>query len=73
MRTYKFFYHFNKPLTRQRGKPYMSVHFRGKCYFTPDLICRVPCQTKVNKRQPIMVMEGKCNELHITGSKIEIV
>lgn len=26
---YSFFYHYNKPLSKQRGKPQISIHWRG--------------------------------------------
>ena len=73
MKLYRFFYHFNKPLSKQRGKPYMSVHFRGKCYFARRLSCHVSCQTKERKTQPVMVMQGYCREVIDNNGIIQIV
>lgn len=52
MQLYRFFFHY------YRGKKMMSVHFRGKCYITKFIRCTVPCETKWNKRQPYLVMQG---------------
>ncbi len=56
---WKFFYHYR----RQTKK--MSIHFRGECSSVMDVICRVPCHTKRNKRQPFLVMEGKAHSVTI--------
>lgn len=36
----------------------MSVHFRGRCMPCQNVVCTVPCETKRNKRQPLLVMQG---------------
>ena len=36
----------------------MSVHFRGKCHVVDNIIYMVPCNTKWNKTQPNIVMQG---------------
>jgi hypothetical protein len=60
MKKYKFFYHFYK------AKKCMSVHFKGKSYTAKHIICNVSCQTKWNKRQPYLVMEGYAINVSIT-------
>lgn len=50
----------------------MSVHFRGKCYTTQEVICEVPCETKWNNRQPMLVMQGFAETLHIGNGVIYI-
>jgi hypothetical protein len=52
MKKYRFFYHYF------RAKKAMSVHWRGKCYVVNHVVCNVPCETKWNKRQPYLVMQG---------------
>lgn len=49
---YRFYYHW----VRQTNK--WSVHFRNKCTHVDHLMCNVPCETKINKRQPYRVMQG---------------
>jgi hypothetical protein len=36
----------------------MSIHFRGSCCVVNNVICKVECETKWNKRQPRLVMQG---------------
>lgn len=63
MRKHRFFYHFYK----QKGK--MSVHFRGACSTVDDVECKVPCETKWNKTQPMLVMRGWANNVTFSGKK----
>jgi hypothetical protein len=53
-----FFFHYNKPASRQAGKPVLSVHWKGACHFVDNVVCCVPCSGKINKRQPYFVMRG---------------
>lgn len=57
MRKYRFFYHYR----RSDGK--MTVHFRGKCIIAQNVFCTVPCETKRNKVQPYLVLQGFCKEV----------
>ena len=43
----------------------MSVHFRGKCMRVDNVDCKVPCETKWNKRQPQLVMRGWAKSVEI--------
>lgn len=54
-----FFFHFNKPLSKQKGKPQISVHQSGKCMIADNVDCRVPCRGRISKRQPYFVMTGR--------------
>lgn len=47
----------------------MSVHYRGKCHIVKDVICRVPAESKWNKRQPYIVMQGYAEDVVITGGR----
>lgn len=58
MKTYRFYYHYNKPASLSAGEPRLSVHFRDTCYIVKAIICGVPCESKINKRQPRCVMAG---------------
>jgi hypothetical protein len=57
-----FFHYF-------RQKKAMSVHFRDKCYVVQDVDCRVPVETKWNKRQPNLIMRGFASEVIFEGDK----
>lgn len=66
--TWRFFYHFNKPMTQKTGEVMWSIHFRNKCYFVKDISCMVPTVTKTNKKQPKGVVQGFCKEVLIKES-----
>lgn len=65
MKKYRFFYHYYKQYNE------MSVHFRDNCYRTKNVICNVPSETKWNKTQPYLVMQGFASSIEeIEGSII---
>lgn len=66
MRKYRFFYHYF------RGKKAMSVHWRGACHVVITVQCDVPCETKWNKRQPYLVMQGFAHGVDIKDGKARI-
>lgn len=47
----------------------MSVHFKGMCYQVDYIECNVPCETKYNKRQPYLVMQGWAENVVIDDCK----
>lgn len=53
-----FWFHYNKPASRQAGHPVMSVHCHGKCLLVRSIICHVPVCTRERKSQPHVVMAG---------------
>lgn len=66
MTKYRFFYHY------YRQYKCMSVHFKGVCYKTNNVICNVPTNTKWNKTQPQLVIQGFASELEIKDQMIII-
>lgn len=59
MKTYVFFFHYNKPASKLAGSPKLSIHWRKLCSIVDEVVCNVPCNSKNNKRQPHCVMVGK--------------
>lgn len=59
MRKYRFFYHYRRSIGG------MSVHFKNVCYPCINVKCNVPVETKYNKTQPRLVMQGFCTYLNI--------
>ena len=53
-----FWFHYNKPLSQQRGEPMMTVHCHGACHFVRHIECHVPVRTRERKSQPHVVMAG---------------
>jgi len=66
MKKYRFFYHYYKQYNE------MSVHFRNKCYRTKNVVCNDNSETKWNKRQPMLVVQGFCKDIKIEDDKIII-
>lgn len=57
--TRKFFFHFNKPASKQAGFPLMTIHYDGQCILVRSIICHVPTVTRERKVQPRMVVAGQ--------------
>lgn len=66
MKKYRFFYHYN------RNNKAITVHYRGTCYITNNLICNVPTYSKFNKIQPNFIMQGYTGDFNINKSNIII-
>lgn len=63
IKKYRFFYHF------RRSDKKMSIHFKNQCIPVLDVVCNVPCETKRNKIQPFLVLQGYCSNIRIEGEK----
>lgn len=59
---YRFFFHYRKQLKC------LSIHFRGKCYQVEDILCDAPTESKWNKQQPLLVIQGFAEELIIENN-----
>lgn len=66
LKKYAFFYHYNKQAKA------MTVHFRGRCIRCTDIVCKVPCRTKWNKRQPLVVMKGQASSVILEDQTVTI-
>jgi hypothetical protein len=66
-----FWFHFNKPETAKRGRPVMTVHYRGQCLMVEGIDCAVPVKTRARKQQPVIVMAGS-GTVEITDGKAVI-
>lgn len=69
---YSFFFHYNKPASKQQGIPVISLHYRGACHLVNNLVCEVPTKGKINKRQPFFVMTGKAENIQIEDGMAHI-
>jgi hypothetical protein len=61
----KFFFHYNKPASRTLGSHKLSVHWKGVCHIVDSIDCKVPTRSKINKRQPFVVIEGRASSVVI--------
>jgi hypothetical protein len=62
----RFWFHYNKPLSRQHNRNFLTIHFKGACHFVTGLICNVPIATRDRKSQPRCVMAGDAANITIT-------
>jgi len=53
-----FWFHYNKPESRKRGKNVLTIHYRGVCHLVESIECNVPIKTRDRKDQPRCVMAG---------------
>jgi hypothetical protein len=52
----------------------MSVHFKGQCYITKDIVCHAVTSTKWSKTQPNVVMQGYATNIsYETGTDKMII
>ena len=58
-KSYAFYYHYNKPLSRASGSPKLSIHYRKQCHIVDFIECNVPTKSKNNVKQPHVVITGK--------------
>lgn len=61
----RFFYHYNKPASAQRGHPTISLHFKGKCHLVDQLDCGVPTNSRTHETSPKFVMVGDAKTIRI--------
>jgi hypothetical protein len=66
-RKYRFFYHYNK------HSDSMTVHFRNQCIPVGSIVCKTPCESKRNKTQPHLVMQGFAKEVRIENNTAYIL
>jgi hypothetical protein len=64
-KTYRFFFHYNKPASKAAGKPQLTLHHKKVCHIVDAIQCDVPCGSKINKTQPHVVIAGNCASLAI--------
>lgn len=50
----------------------MTVHYRKKCYPVDGVICLAACESKWNKTQPRLVMQGFAESVVIINNKAHI-
>lgn len=60
-----FWFHYNKPYSRQYGVDKWTVHYDKKCLIVDSIKCYVPTFSRNRKKQPKVVMHGKANSLEI--------
>lgn len=70
-KSYRFWYHYNKPKSREYKEGIMTVHYKGTCIHTRNIVCHVPSESHRRTRQPIMVMRGWAKDISILDDPYE--
>jgi hypothetical protein len=65
-KTYRFFYHYFKQ------KKCLSVHFKKQCMQCQDIVCTAETESKWNKTQPQLVIQGFASRIEIKEGTIYI-
>lgn len=50
----------------------MTIHFRGQCMPCKNIVCLVPTETKWNKQQPKLVIQGFAERVEEQGDTLVI-
>ena len=58
---------YNKPNNK------ITVHYKGSCLLTENIEVQVPCNSKWNKQQPKLVIQGFCKNIIIEDKLIKII
>jgi len=64
---YRFWFHYNKPMSRKIGMAVWTVHWRGKCYQALNIKCNTITETHEKSRQPHAVVRGMAHTLELRG------
>ena len=67
LKQHRFFFHYRKSTDG------MTVHYKGKCYPTKNIVCKVPVETKYSLKQPRLVLRGYCKAIVEQEDKIIIL
>lgn len=62
-RKYVFFFHYNKPASQSKGKPVISLHWKGACYLVDNVECACGTHGRIRNKQPMFVMTGKAEQV----------
>lgn len=61
MKSFAFWFHYNKPETQRRGKVTLSLHYKGQCHLIDNIECFVTVAGRIRKDQPRFVMAGRAH------------
>lgn len=65
MKKYVVWFHYNKPYSKRHGVHKWTVHWKGKCLIVNEIICNIHTHSKVNKKQPYVVMRGHATNVEV--------
>ena len=68
---WRFFLHYNKPMSRKAEVPVWTIHWKGKCYQAYKLTVRAWTETHEQNRQPRGIVRGYAWQLELVGPQPE--
>ena len=68
-----FFFHYNKPKSKELKKVQISLHYDKTCYTVDNIVCDVPTKGRIAKTQPYWVMTGKAKDISIENNVAYII
>ena len=71
VRQFRFYLHYNKPMSRLLGTAVWTVHWKNKCYQALRIKVHVPVETYERNQQPKGVVRGKAGMLELKGPMAE--
>lgn len=72
--TFRFWFHYNKPEARKKGKPQITVHWKGQCLIVDNIKeIGVPTEGHLKDQQPHFVIRGWANNVEINKQNEAII
>ena len=73
MKSFAFFFHYNKPKSMQVGRPQISLHYKGTCHIVDNVYVYVSTHGRLRNSAPKFVMAGQAHEITIKNNLALIV
>jgi len=68
MKTRRFFFHYNKPVSKKEGRNFLTLHYKGECHLVNRIVCDVSTESHDQKKQPHCIIRGWANDVTIYDS-----
>jgi len=66
-RPWRFWFHYNKPMSRKMDMAVWTVHWKDKCYQVLNIKCNTEAETYGRSSQPHAIVRGKAHMLELRG------
>ena len=64
---WRFWFHYNKPMSRKMDMEVWTVHWKDKCYQVMHIMCNTDTETYERSSQPHAIVRGKAHLLELRG------
>ncbi len=66
---FRAWFHYNKPKSKERGYPQLTLHFKNKCLTLDKITVLCPTESKNNRSQPFCVMQTWAKMVKVENNK----